>query len=83
MIVQDHLAKFEGMDVAMEVYANLELKKVYDQSSSHVSLVESLIEEEEGLSSFWDVGDSTMIVHSGCSFVDVEVSQDVLSSPNA
>ncbi|GKV12013.1 hypothetical protein SLEP1_g23219 [Rubroshorea leprosula] len=52
MIVPDRLVEFEGMDVAIEVYANLELKKVYDQGSSHVSLVGSPIEEEEGSSSF-------------------------------
>lgn len=52
MIVHDHLADFKGMNVDVEIYANLKFEKVYDHGLLHVSLVGSLIKEKERLSSF-------------------------------
>ncbi|GLT28130.1 hypothetical protein SLA2020_030850 [Shorea laevis] len=82
MIVHGHLVEFEGINTATKVYANLELKKVYEQGPLNVSLVGSLVEEKEGLNSSYDAKDFAIDVHSGDSSVDAEVSQDVPHSLN-
>ncbi|GLT49907.1 hypothetical protein SLA2020_234310 [Shorea laevis] len=64
-IIPECLAKFENMNVAPMVCADLKLKRFYDQGLEHVPLGVSPSGVEEGSSNSWDFEDSAGAIHSG------------------